>query len=888
MSCWIRLGIEPTQDLDTIRLAYRSRLPTHHPETDPEGFQALRAAYEEAQRLAREHAEDAQAAQSNDEVAPDNEALDAFQALLEDSTRRYEPQAWLDYIGQLDELPLEQLDDLNWQLLHRLRHCGPIAYQCVRLLATRLGWAEQLLRLPPEEAQDVAAFLQRIEEPDPFDTRLIRDWSPAAQLETLWYFRSLGYYHQERPLFEYTQFADCHTCVGFPADEDLVSRLTLQFSQAGIGSRTLHARLQQQHEMAPDDVDVLYLLARQASALGAEEQALNGWLRLWREHRHPEAERWLLDLCAGYQPQRLPLLIQALDQQSLPHSWPEDLTDPAQACGCPAQSPQTLARWSEASRLKLEGFAATFIDWRLDGDDELPPLAWLLADQEDRLLQRRYWQAWTLQRGEAGLLRSLLDEPASGDPLDDLILEGFQRQAAQQLHWLEHSPVVRALVAFCASAHHGAVFPEALKQQALHPVCREWLRRMRVYSPQSLERLNEAFDMRRMFTVPFGMRVMNDMARHGIELPPMAEGAAQWDWHRQQLFMLATIAQPQRWLDMITPKLPSQMQYATEHPFYRTHRLLLSIPALFQENNALLRCLDERDPVQALMATPLHYLAYAFASTRLPGAVNLFECYQGSTDVLEEHPLGELLLCATLYHSPALDSEQRTWLRARLDTLGGSAAWVGTLRTGLIAGNVPRLPYKVIEREEKLDGKLLKTLVSAFNTLVKSAKPPRTVDLMRLQKAKDDADQDTGLRCAAMALLARTEGHLAAAAREPQAPSWAFWRLNSRISRSDFVAHCFVALMGGAVLTAVAKLPELWVVAVLLILTSVLRRLRDLGQGVPMLIGVLAICRFAPFAPAALMVVPGDKLANRYGPPPDDPAQLSEGLQVALRHLNAQ
>ncbi len=194
----------------------------------------------------------------------------------------------------------------------------------------------------------------------------------------------------------------------------------------------------------------------------------------------------------------------------------------------------------------------------------------------------------------------------------------------------------------------------------------------------------------------------------------------------------------------------------------------------------------------------------------------------------------------------------------------------------------------MIEREEKLDSKLLKTLVSAFNTLVKSAKPPRTVDLMRLQKAKDDADQDTGLRCAAMALLARTEGHLAAAAREPQAPSWAFWRLNSRISRSDFVAHCFVALMGGALLTAVAKLPELWVVAVLLILTSVLRRLRDLGQGVPMLIGVLAICRFAPFAPAALMVVPGDKLANRYGPPPDDPAQLSEGLQVALRHLNAQ
>ncbi len=54
MSCWIRLGIEPTTDETLIRAAYRTRLPEHHPETDPEGFQALRMAYEKALRLARE------------------------------------------------------------------------------------------------------------------------------------------------------------------------------------------------------------------------------------------------------------------------------------------------------------------------------------------------------------------------------------------------------------------------------------------------------------------------------------------------------------------------------------------------------------------------------------------------------------------------------------------------------------------------------------------------------------------------------------------------------------------------------------------------------------------------------------------------------------------
>lgn len=885
MSCWIRLGIEPTQDLDTIRLAYRSRLPTHHPETDPEGFQALRAAYEEAQRLAREHAELAPASVPEDQASVAHPGLDAFQALLEDSTCRYEPQAWLDYIGQLDELPLEQLDDLSWQLLQQLRLCGPIAHQCVRLLAVRLGWAEQLLRLPPEEAQDIAGFLQRIEQPDPFDTRLMRDWSAAAQLESLWYFRSLSYYHWDRPLFEYVPFATAHTCVGFPDDEELVQRLVVQFSQAGLGSRTVHARLQQQHEQAPNDVDTLYLLACQSSALGAEEQALNCWLRLWREHRHPQAERWLIDLCAQYQPHRLPLLIQALDQQTVPQAWPDALDDPAQACGCPAQSPQTLTRWYEASRLGLEGLAATFVDWRLDGDDELPLLAALLGEQPDMQLRHRYWQAWALQRGEAGLLRSILASPPSHDPLDSLILEGFQRQAQQQLHWLQHSPVVRALVEHCA---HATPLPEPLKEGTLHPVCREWLRRMRVYSPAALERLNEQFDMRRMFTVPFGLRLMNELAQVGIELPALPDGDALWDWHRQHLFMLAAISQPQRWLDLITPQLPAQLHYPTHHPFHRTHQLLLNTPALFQENNALLRHLDTRDPVQATMTGPLHYLAYVFASTRLPDPVHLFECYEASTDVLEEHPVGEVLLCATLYHDPALDGTQRVRLRARMDALQVGRPWLARLCSGLLAGRVPSLAYRAIDREDQLDRALLKKCVDAFNTLVKSDKPPRTVDLQALQKAKDDADQDTGLRCAAMALLARSEYHLQRAARKPAAPSWAFWRLDSRISRGDFVAHVFVLLMGTAMLTSVTKVPALQGLMMLPLLSSALRRLRDVGLGLLALFGALAISVFALFSLAALMVIPGDKLANRYGPPPDDPEQLAQGLQVALRRLNAQ
>nr|WP_326166559.1 J domain-containing protein [uncultured Oscillibacter sp.] len=53
---WDALGLSGPADLRSIRRAYAQRLKTAHPEEDPEGFQRLHAAYQEASRYARQAA----------------------------------------------------------------------------------------------------------------------------------------------------------------------------------------------------------------------------------------------------------------------------------------------------------------------------------------------------------------------------------------------------------------------------------------------------------------------------------------------------------------------------------------------------------------------------------------------------------------------------------------------------------------------------------------------------------------------------------------------------------------------------------------------------------------------------------------------------------------
>lgn len=81
--------IESTTQIDIIRQAYLARLPLCHPETDPQGFKALRQAYEEALRLAVNPVEEAD--DEEKDAATEHEILRVFRALLDSEMIVFSP-----------------------------------------------------------------------------------------------------------------------------------------------------------------------------------------------------------------------------------------------------------------------------------------------------------------------------------------------------------------------------------------------------------------------------------------------------------------------------------------------------------------------------------------------------------------------------------------------------------------------------------------------------------------------------------------------------------------------------------------------------------------------------------------------------------------------------
>ncbi|TYQ18107.1 UNVERIFIED_CONTAM: Tfp pilus assembly protein PilF [Acetivibrio alkalicellulosi] len=88
MGCYDVLGIEPTKDKKSIKKAYSKQLKIYSPEIDPEGFQNIRSAYEEAMAKADEQDSEKK------ELDPIDQFIEEFKSVYKDFGKRIDESSW--------------------------------------------------------------------------------------------------------------------------------------------------------------------------------------------------------------------------------------------------------------------------------------------------------------------------------------------------------------------------------------------------------------------------------------------------------------------------------------------------------------------------------------------------------------------------------------------------------------------------------------------------------------------------------------------------------------------------------------------------------------------------------------------------------------------------
>ena len=187
-TCWQILEIESTTQIDIIRLAYLARLPLCHPETDPQGFKALRQAYEEALRLAVNPVEEAD--DEEKDAAAEHEILRAFRTLLDSESDRFQPSAWQKFIQQLNTWNMEDVDQLRWPLCAIAIEARYLSLNCASLLAERLNW-HSFNDSEGMDEEEREAFLEAIQAGDCFDFLSLLEYPVALQNQTVEYYFAL-------------------------------------------------------------------------------------------------------------------------------------------------------------------------------------------------------------------------------------------------------------------------------------------------------------------------------------------------------------------------------------------------------------------------------------------------------------------------------------------------------------------------------------------------------------------------------------------------------------------------------------------------------------------------------------------------------------------------
>lgn len=153
MNIWKILEIDETKDKSAIQAAYRAKLVKTHPEDDPEGFMELRAAFEEAMKLADKE-DEPEAGKGADEHPWGNGPLGRWMEKLDDIymhfSKRKDPEQWKILLQDEACINLDTKIQARTELLKYFMEHYFVSQEVMILLDQHFGFTENMDELSEE------------------------------------------------------------------------------------------------------------------------------------------------------------------------------------------------------------------------------------------------------------------------------------------------------------------------------------------------------------------------------------------------------------------------------------------------------------------------------------------------------------------------------------------------------------------------------------------------------------------------------------------------------------------------------------------------------------------------------------------------------------------
>ena len=147
---WDILKIEQTKDKDALKKAYRMRLSSVNPEDDPEGFMALRKAYEEALRLAD---------MEQPEEEDTSELTKQMSEIYEDFSKRIDVDVWQNLFNEDVFVSLDTGEDAFYELLGFLINHAFIPQKVWKLIVTQFDMEHRRSELNEKFPENYIEFI---------------------------------------------------------------------------------------------------------------------------------------------------------------------------------------------------------------------------------------------------------------------------------------------------------------------------------------------------------------------------------------------------------------------------------------------------------------------------------------------------------------------------------------------------------------------------------------------------------------------------------------------------------------------------------------------------------------------------------------------------------